>query len=137
MTSITERNKLIKTAEDNRSLLLEIEMKLDKCSNQQQETEVEESLGNFVKLQHTNGRLFWTKLSELGVTENDVFHLEHYIETNITRSPTLSKHFILRDKVIQIYVDKLVGDTEYLVANNDNRKVCSGSCTVMISPSKT
>ena len=74
MTSITERNKLIKTAEDNRSLLLQIEMKLDKCSNQQQETEVEDSLGHFVKLQHTNGRLFWTKLSEQGVRENDVFH---------------------------------------------------------------
>ena len=69
--------------------------------------------------------------------ENDEFHLEHYIETNITKSLTLSKCFILRDKVIQIYVNKLVGDTEYLVANNEKPKVCSGSCTVMISPSNT
>ena len=38
---MTERNKLIKTAEDNCSLLLEIEMKLGKCSNRQQEREVE------------------------------------------------------------------------------------------------
>ena len=92
--------------------------------NRQEEKEVEESLGNFVKLQHTNGRFFWTKLGEMGVTENDVFHLEHYIETNITRSPTLSKHFILRDKVIKIYVGKSVGETEYFVANKKKAKVC-------------
>ena len=110
-----------------RSALVELESQLDKCQSKHEEDKLGDTIGDFINLQNSNPKFFWKSLHEAGVTESDVFHLEYYIQANLTKSPTINKRFILRDKVIQLYIEQVRKEHSQMSEHFEHGKVCISS----------